>query len=317
MKPLLLIFIVSFFLLAACEKTVKIDIPQKEPRLVINGRLVKNDLFSISVGKSRGVLTPGNNQGSLQEQYTVKTAVPVVYENGVAIDTLIYQPADYSYTTIRNKKVRDGFAYTILVKAPGFNTAEASSLLPSQSVIAELRRIRNSRTSASGEQQDEITIRLNDPAAEKNFYLIQVANTYSFAGGGNVVEKRYVYCVSTSDKDIELIGDNADPLSTDNCYDGSKLLMRDNNFNGAQKLVKLFVASSELIDYTDPATHRIYRPVVLVSRITEDEFKFIKSFNAYENAGDNPFAEPVNVYSNVKNGYGIFALSTMAADTLR
>jgi hypothetical protein len=306
-KQSLLLMIVSLWLLTSCEKNVKIDIPQKDPRLVINGLLVKNDLFTVRIGKSRGVLVPDNHQVSLVEQYTVKTAVPVIFENDVAVDTLVYRPADFTYTTVRNKKVREGYNYTIRVSAPGFKQAEANSGLPSQSIIAELRRVKNSRTNSYGEQQDEITIKLNDPAGEKNFYLVQVWGAY-----GNKI-----FCVSTSDKDIEQIGDNTDPLDPDNCFDGGALLMSDNNFNGAQKQLKLFVQSTELTDYTDNVTHKTYRPFIKLFRITEDEFKFIKSNRAYSSAGDNPFAEPVNIYSNVKNGYGIFALSTMAVDTLR
>lgn len=300
------------WLIGACEKTVNIDIPEKEPRLVINGLLVKNDLFKISIGKSRGILMPGNYTVSLAEQYTVKTAIPVIFENGVAIDTLVYQPADFVYKSVRNKRVRDGFVYTIGVAAPGYKTAEAISAVPSQSVITEVRRVKNSRTNSTGDQQDEITIKLNDPAGERNFYMVQI-----WGADQGFVFGNYIYCVSTADKDVEQIGDNTDPLNADNCYDGSMLLMRDNNFNGGLKQLKLFVNSDQLSEYADPITHRTYRPYVKVFRITEDEFRYIKSNNAYNSSGDNPFAEPANVYSNVKNGFGIFSLSTQATDTLR
>lgn len=313
MKQTKWIFIIAALcLISACEKTVHIDIPQKEPRLVINGLLQKNDLFTLSIGKSRGILAPDNNQVSLAEQYVVKNAEVTVFENGAPIDILVYQPADFTYKSIHNKRVRDGFSYMIKVNAPGYKEAEAGSSLPSQSVIAELRRIRNSRTNSQGESVDDITIKLNDPAGEKNFYLVQVwGATY----GGPFGNK--IYCVSTADKDVEQIGDNTDPVDPDNCFDGSTILMRDNNFNGSEKLLKLFVQSSYLQEYADPLTHRTYRPYIKVFRITEDEFKYIKSYDAYYNSEDNPFAEPANVYTNVKNGYGIFSLSTMAVDTLR
>jgi len=55
---------------------------------------------------------------------------------------------------------------------------------------------------------------------------------------------------------------------------------------------------------------QIQKPYVRVSRITEAHFKFIKSWNAYQMSGDNPFAEPANVFTNVLNGYGIFTLRT-------
>lgn len=313
MKHTKWIFIIaSLFLLFACERTVHIEIPQKEPRLVINGLLQKNDLFTLSVGKSRGILASDDNQVSLAEQYVVKNAVPVIFENGVAIDTLVYQPADFIYKTIHNKTVKDGFSYTIRINAPGYKAVDAGSFLPSQSVITELRRIQNSRTNSQGEDVDEITIKINDPAGERNFYLVQVWGASYGSPFGNKI-----YCVSTTDKDVEQIGDNTDPRDPDNCFGGSSILMRDNNFNGAEKLLKLFVVSSYLQEYADPLTLRTYRPYIKVFRITEDEFKYIKSYNAYYYSGDNPFAEPANVYSNIKNGYGIFSLSTMAVDTLR
>lgn len=301
-----------FVLLSACEKTVKIDIPQKEPKLVINSLLVKDDLFSVSAGRSRGVLSPVSYSSSLAEQYVVKTAAVVVFENGIAIDTLVYQPGDFVYRTVRNKRVRAGNVYTIAVSAAGFATAQASSRVPSQSVITGLQRVRNSRTSSSGIQQDELTIKFNDPAGEKNYYLVQVwGPTF-----GNPFGNR-IYCVSTTDKDVEEIGDNTDPLDPDNCYDGGLLLLRDDNFNGGLKQLRLFVNSTELGEYSDPVTNRTYRPYIKVYRITEDEFKYNKSNNVYNYSVDNPFAEPVNVYSNVKNGFGIFSLSTAAVDTLR
>ncbi len=308
MRKVFFFFLFTPIVFTACEKGVTIDVPQKEPRLVINGLLEKNQLIELGIGKSRGVLDPDNNTGSLQEQYVIKTAIPVVYENNIPIDTLVYQSSDYRYKSLRNKTIRDGFTYTIKVNAPGFTMAEATSILPSQSVIAELRRVRNIRTNGAGEQLDEINIKLNDPAAEKNFYLVQVWGNHF----GNPL-----YCVGTSDKDIESIGEETDPLDPDNCFDGSALLMKDVNFNRTLKHLKLTVASSELVEYTDPSTNRTYRPYVKVYRITEGQFRYIKSYHANINASDNPFAEPVNVFSNVNNGYGIFAVSTVAVDTLR
>jgi hypothetical protein len=310
MKRILLYTLVFITTLTACEKTVTTDVPKKDPKLVIKGLLEKNDIITVTVGKSRGVLEPVSYQTSLFEQYTVKNAVPVIYENGAAIDTLVYVPADYEYRAKYNSRVRDGFLYTIRVTAPGFTMAEASSLLPSQSVITEVRRVKNARTDIDGNLVDDITIKLDDPAAEKNFYLVQV-----WAATGSMFGTR-IWCVSSTDKDLEAIGEDTDPLAGDNCFDGSSLLMKDVNFNGAQKQLKISVQSMELQDYRD-SQGGWHRPYIKVFRITEDQFKYVKSYNTYTTAGDNPFAEPANVFSNIKNGYGIFAVSTAAVDTLR
>lgn len=298
-------------LATACEKTVKIDVPQKDPKLVIHGLPEKGNKITLHVGKSRGVLEPDNFSSDLREQYTVKNAVVALLENGVSIDTLLYRNNDYSYYSPRNRVARDGFVYTIRATAPGFTAAEADSEVPSQSVIAGLVWNKNVRTNGAGNTVDDVIIKLNDPASEKNFYLVQVfrANPYSSYNA--------VYCVGTVDKDLEQSLAETDPLDPDNCWDGGKLLMKDVNFNGGLKQLKLTIESHQLVHYTDPSNGRLYRPHVKVFRITEDQFKFIKSMDAYDASTENPFAEPANVFTNVRNGYGIFSISTVAVDTLR
>jgi hypothetical protein len=50
-------------------------------------------------------------------------------------------------------------------------------------------------------------------------------------------------------------------------------------------------------------------PVVELYHVSEAYFKFEKSRIVASYTNGDPFAEPVNVYSNVKNGYGIFAIN--------
>lgn len=309
MKKNILFLTVLVITFASCEKTVTVDIPEKSPRLVLNSILEKGDSIRLAVGKTRHILSAPIT-GNLEESYTVKDAKPVVFENNVAVDTLVYFSSTHDYRSVKNTIIKPGIIYTYKVSANGYSPAEVSSVLPSQSLIAQVVRIKNAKTNSSGSPMDEVSLKLNDPGSEKNFYLVQVFPAWA-------QNSSYpVYCVNTSDKDLEQIGEDPDPLATDNCYAGGQLLMSDANFNGKQKLLKLFIQSSELQDFPD-GTGRIRRPFIRVLRITEDYFRYIKSYNSYLSASDNPFAEPVNVFSNVKNGMGIFALSTVAVDTLR
>ena len=292
--------------LASCEKNVTIDIPKKNPKLVINSVMQKGIPLTASIGKSRHILeAPGLNP---QDTYIVTDALTVLFENGTPVDTLVYDAGYHLYRTSHNTALRNGYNYTLRVGAPGFTQAEALTIVPSQAAIAELTVVRNARIDAYGDHQDEIRIKFNDPA-EKNFYQIQVLSSYYGTSGYPIS------CVQTTDKDVEAVGYN-DPIGGDDCLDGGSILLRDDNFNGGQKTVSLFVSSSSLMEYTDGAGN-IHRPFIRLNGITEDHFRFIKTHALYDNAGDNPFAEPVNVYTNVKNGYGIFAGFTSAVDTLR
>src|SRR3982751_493497 len=104
----LVYFILLAVLISACEKTVTIDVPRKDPKLVIYGWIEKDKLITLSVGKSRYILD-GSINGNQQELYTVKDAQVVVFENGIPIDTLVYQPTGYNYKSIHNKTIRGGY----------------------------------------------------------------------------------------------------------------------------------------------------------------------------------------------------------------
>jgi hypothetical protein len=309
MKRVVLYTLIAI-LATACEKTVKVDIPTKPPKLVVNGLLEKGETILMHIGKSRGVLEPDNYTTSLIEQYTVKNAVVVLFENGVSIDTLAYRASDYTYYSPRSRVARDGATYKIKATAPGFTmTAEAESQVPSQSVIAGVTWNRRVRNDSEGYPLDDITIRLNDPASEKNFYLVQVHGASPYTQYG-------YFCVSSTDKDLEPTAET-DPLDPDNCYNAYRMLMKDQNFNGGLKQLKLSVSSSILDSQFNPSTGNMNNGYVKVYRITEDQFRFFKSMDAYDSGSENPFAEPTNVFTNVKNGYGIFSISTVAVDTLR
>ena len=52
------------------------------------------------------------------------------------------------------------------------------------------------------------------------------------------------------------------------------------------------------------------RLYVILSTVSEGQYRYTRSVDLqYENDG-NPFAEPVQVYTNVENGFGIMAGSS-------
>ena len=309
----LLALVMTVFLMilfSACEKTVHIDIPQKDPKLTISAWLKTGEVINMTIGKSRNILDPAST-GNPFESYVVNNATPVVYENGIAIDTLVYNPNTFHYFSAGSKKIRDGYNYTIKVKAPGFTEAVVETITPSQSQIASIQLNRHVRTNSSGEQIDDIILKLDDPT-EKNFYIVKIYSR-GYNGGGSVPGFP-VWCVSTTDKDVEPLN-NVDPLDPDNRFDGNNIMMKDVNFNGGQKQLKLSVQSFYMDEFVN--NNRTYRPYLEVYRVTEAYFKYLKSYDAYESGRDNPFAEPANVYSNVTNGYGTFSTYTVAVDTLR
>jgi hypothetical protein len=85
------------------------------------------------------------------------------------------------------------------------------------------------------------------------------------------------------------------------------IFFRDALFNGTSKELHLFISSEYLLPVVGRNGDTLY-PSVELYHVPEAYFRYLKSYQfASENNG-NPFAEPTNVYSNVKNGYGIFSI---------
>src|SRR5690606_34885098 len=90
-------FLIIIIVFTACEKTIRVDIPQRSPKLVINGWVQKDDVIRVFIGKSRNVLQPLDQSLPQIANYVVRDATAVLYEDNVAIDTLDYVPFEYTY----------------------------------------------------------------------------------------------------------------------------------------------------------------------------------------------------------------------------
>jgi hypothetical protein len=310
MKKIILLELITILILAACEKVVPVNVPKKEPRLVISAWLNKDKAIEVRVSKSLHILEASSLGPQGQQQFMITDAKPVVYENSISIDTLVYNQQEFIYKSPRNVKIRDGYTYSIKVTAPGYKEVTAQTNVPVQSAIAGLSRVKNARKNSDGEELDDVTIKLDDPPGT-NYYLVRI-----FSATFNTMNPEFaISCVSSTDKDLEAVSEDGDPLG-ESCLDGNSLVMKDVNFNGRQKQLKISVESF-LLQEQKYQNRPPSRPYVKVYQVTQDYFKYVKSLSAYQNSSDNPFAEPINVYSNVANGYGIFSANTVAVDTIR
>ena len=55
-------------------------------------------------------------------------------------------------------------------------------------------------------------------------------------------------------------------------------------------------------------TPQFYPTIIVTLRtVSEDFYNYKITGSLHDNSSDNPFAQPVNVYKNIDNGFGIFA----------
>lgn len=308
MKHVILIFFI-IILSVSCERDVIIDVPPQTTKLVVNGLIRVNTAFRVTVSKTAGIL-----DSTSPASYKVTNALLQLYENNVLKDTLVYEAASNTYLVKRNTRPQAGNIYKLTAEATGFTTAQAETVTPAAVSIQSITRRINVKKDASGNYLDEVKITFTDDAATANYYLIKIRRPGYFSSGGNVSYSG-IYCMHSSDKDIDR-RNNGDPTDFENCID-QEFFMSDKNFNGQVKEVLLFIQHNELEPFLNISTNKYVKPIVELHTITYDHYKYRKSYDAYRDAEDNPFAEPVLVFSNVKNGYGVFSTFDLARDTIR
>lgn len=292
---------------ASCEQDIVLDIPPQPVKLVVNGLVRTSTVFRVTVSKTTGVLDTISPQGSL-----VTNALVYLYENNVVKDTLVYNATSGAYVVKANTRAVSGNTYLLKASAPGFTAVEGTTTTPYTTPIQSITRRMNVRKDAGGNFLDEVKITFMDNPAAINYYMFRVRQP-QFRGGGNVSYNN-IYCMHSTDHDIEG-RESGEPTEFESCIN-DEFFLKDINFNGKVKEVVLFIQHTDL----EPVLlsgNRFVKPIVELHSITEDQYKYRKSLNTYRGAEDNPFAEPVLVHGNIKNGYGVFLTYDLVRDTIR
>ena len=305
-KIILAIAIITAFI--SCEKTVIVNVPVAPSKLVVNGVVQANNIFAVNVSKSEPVLT-----SNAANSFKVNNAIVQLYENGILKDTFLYNNANNNYVVKNGTTAQIGKTYKLTAALNGFTSVDAEMVTPSNIAIQSITRVVNARTDANGGTQDEVKIKFIDNGSETNNYLFKVKRPVNFTG--SQLEYQTIFCIKSSDVDIDRTS-NGDPTDVNSCID-REFLMTDKNFNGSTKTITLFIDSYNLTEFTNPINQRKYKAIVEINNISKNYYNYRRSIQTYRDNEDNPFSEPVLVYSNVNNGYGIFSSFTVGRDTIR
>lgn len=305
MKKWLLYIVLLILFPLACNKETQIEVPSQSGMLVLNGQWQQQSFFIVWLTRSRGISDPFDTGTNLINTYEVKNAIITVKENNILMDTLIYDSANYRYMNSHlNKRTKLNANYTVDASVKGYTPISSTSYLSSLMTISNSKLKRNTGFNASGDALAQISFSFMDDGSKTDYYLIRIRRA----------DGSFATCIQTADHDFEAMVFD-DPFTIEPCIDGNKLLLSDKNFNGQTKNVVITVSNDQM--NSSNFLGRIRRPYIELLHITEDFFKYIKSNNSYDIASANPFAEPTNVYGNVKNGYGFFTTYSYVTDTLR
>jgi len=293
--PLYFLFIVLFF--PSCEKGEDIvDFPIKDPELVVNAMFTPGKPFEFQISRSLSVLDNAD-LGNLPD------ATIYLYEDGIPIDTITEQSPDEWYFS--DKTPVQGKTYAIKVYHQGYNHLEAEDVVPSPVQITKLSyTVKDSSTyyddysgTYYGNCTFDLTVNFTDPASSENYYLF---SGYSFS-----IDSYYGDTLEDNIYFNQKEGENAFVET----YSNEGLIFSDKYFNG-----KSFSFTVEIEDWNFTSGKTYF---FVLTTLSHDAYLYKKSLAIYKDAHDNFFSEPVQVYNNIKNGYGVFAGFSSTTDSVK
>lgn len=270
-KRLVNIIIILVILLSSCEKPIVFTEEIKEPKLVINSFFNPDSTWTIYLSHSLTVI----DQGELDP---VDNATVKLFENEEFIANLDLA-ANGKYVSamkpLENKK------YRIEAEAPGYKKVSSISNVPKESI--QVLSIDTSRVNFFDEEYLKFKIEVNDVGEELHYYGIRLF-------GFNEGYLSPVYFRS------------ADPvLNVGSDYVESATFTNE-LFTNSVTTIEL---SADVLMY-DGSGFIFDRIILVIETFSEEAYLYNRSYEAYQTAIDDFFAQPVQVFSNIENGFGIF-----------
>lgn len=183
----------------------------------------------------------------------------------------------------------EGSTYKIRVTAPNFETIEAEQKVSKFIPAKKITYTKGSYTKSDGQRLSEIFIEFDDPPSSEDYYSVSVV-TQSISGNLSSLVR--------SNRDIFTL----DPLAT------SALTINDRGFNGQKYTWRIgtYYYGGDIYSTNINGLYVTFRTV------NKDFETYRRSVELIEKIQNNPYVEPYSIYTNVKNGYGLFNISGKA-----
>lgn len=331
MKKIAFILFISiaFF---ACEKEIIIDNALLESKLVVSAFISTDSVIVVYVYQSTPLngFTPSKSKSDAKvtlrydnQQTELELVAFNSYYNQGKYDTLYY------YTKPNLLGVA-GKTYQLEVSCPGFETVTAETTVPMPVELISIDTL--SLYKLEGNQilfHQYYKLRFIDPAVENNFYRLinkKIVGKWSNAQYNedtiryfSIYEMGGTSYFNSSDP---IFGDESDDANS-YIFGGvwnSFAVFNDELINGKDYQLEVYQSTGfwgddeqvaeQIKDNLNTSIGNFEKTTIFLQSISPELFLYLKSIELQSFNDGGPFMEPVPVYNNINNGYGIFGSYT-------
>lgn len=338
-KPCMIISaFVSLILLISCEENLNLMVSGHDPMITLNCILNAGDTVEMEVNSSQPY--PAMIDSSL----TIKDATVKLFEDDVYIEDLVYkevvkkEPLQLSYQkrfcfyqSPTGFTPKAGHTYSVRISAPGFTDVYAETVIPQPVQITSIdtntvyTKYDNNLVRAL-----ECIIKFTDPTLSGDSYnlLISRAGRNKICSYGGYPCKtssiRYIvpfFCYDPNAVYFRLSpgSPGSIPLEKeDNDRLVSNVYLADDSFNNETYSLRVLITQMGLFDLADPPAGEKFTLRKLnfsLYSVNKEYYKYASSYFTQIYKKNDMFSEPVQVYSNIVNGAGIFSSSSVSIDS--
>lgn len=287
----------ALVVLSSCRKEIEIDFPEMEIKPVVNCLFSPNNHFNINISLSKNSIDTFT--------YNVENAeVTISGNDGTFFELQHHGGGNYLSDQAFPQA---GIVYTLKVNIPDMEKVSATGSIPlNSSVVTEIESKAGHKTEAvmgTGEKAripvQNLKVKILHNPQESDFMglsIVRYALTYHRVNDSIFVvenKSKFYYGYLNSD-DPAILSEGLG-----NFYTYQMLLFRDINFTEQPATVRFNVEKEKPSKFW-----------LRFFNFSPEAFQYVKSWFIHEYTQDYDFwevYEPQPLYSNIENGYGIFA----------
>jgi hypothetical protein len=277
---------IAALLLFSCEKEIEFKGDGGDPLLVLNCITETDSVFKVQFQRSRFFLESTN------ADYNITSGAVVTLTNLTTGQVFTSSTAGADGFYSMGTSAVAGNSYSIQVTHPDYETVSSTTFVPAAVAITAVDT--SLYVSESGNNM-QAHITWSDPAG-KDFYVLKMS-VYNSTQGSDVFD------LVLSSTDLGMDDISASVTIGESFSD--QLFFTDALFDGSQKTLEVHF----LKPYAwDPGDHYKFT----LFRCNEATYKYLVSTVKAGYSNGDPFSEPVKVFTNVENGYGVFGALSRA-----
>ncbi|MBI1838211.1 MAG: DUF4249 domain-containing protein [Flavobacteriia bacterium] len=263
----------------SCKKEIKYKGDPEGAFIVVNGLIEADSIIQISLSKSKPAIGE-QNTGPSEITSDANLSIVDQMTGEVFTSNQISSSGYYLFNTT----AKVGHQYNISVDYSNFKTCTSSTKIPISIPINSWDTLTFQENNS---YKKTLKIVLNDPSG-KNYYALKLFSIDTVTNSQDAV-----YLSVTENTNLN--------------YDGGSILtFDDHGFDGTTKTMNFSFYPIKYFD-TVNGSYNIEKSYRLeLYHLTEETYNYVVSTWKAAMNNDNFFGEPVKVFTNIKNGLGIF-----------